>query len=76
MTKKQSVRKKPKTLEEQHAELFYPYREPAKEPAPVATAGQQNYVVVTVATYGGYGPPIEGWSTAYAELGGSSPRDS
>lgn len=65
------LKRRAKTLEQKHRELFPPLETPPsypqdRNPAPIDTT---QYMVVNVTSYGGYEPPIEGWSTINAELG-------
>ena len=70
MAKSMSSKKKNRTLEQKHRELFPPLDPPGSTfpqlPAQPADAG---YVIVNVTSYGGYQAPIEGWSILNAELG-------
>jgi hypothetical protein len=65
------LKRQRKTLAQRHRELFPPIEPvpdyyPQQPPSPPSGQG---YMVVTVASYGGYQPPIEGWSLLNAELG-------
>jgi len=60
-------------LEQEHQRLFQaPVVRPVETFQPTTVQSNQGYVIVSVATYGAYQPPIEGWSQQNAGLGGST----
>lgn len=65
-----TLKRKTKTLEQRHRELFPPLETTPAYPQQFPTPSKEpRYMVVTVTSYGGYQPPIEGWSLLNAELG-------
>ncbi len=66
-----ALKRKRKTLENKHRDLFPPMKTAPSYPQEWNPAPVDNtqYLVVNVTSYGGYEAPIEGWSILNAELG-------
>ena len=70
MAKLLKKKKKKKTLEQAHRELFPPFDvSDSNFPRGAEPPASTQYIIVNVTSYGGYQAPIEGWSVLNAELG-------
>jgi hypothetical protein len=66
------MKKQRKTLEKQHRRLFSRIADDLDIISPKVNRARKGTLSVSVATYGAYEMPIEGWSAVDAKLGGRS----